>query len=123
MFLFFFSVAQHCFTMSLKYLAAFALLSLSKAKPSKDEVAAVVKASGAAVDAAELDYVFTQLNGKDVNTLIAEGQAKMTAAAPAGGAAAPAAAAAAAPAAGKKEDKKKVEEEEEDGDMGFGLFD
>ena len=111
--------------MSLKYLAAFALVALSKPAPTKDDVSNVVKAAGGKIDAAELDAVFASLNGKNVNSLIAEGSKKLSAAAPAGGApaasAAPAAAAA-APAAAKKEAPKKVEEEE-DGEMGFGLFD
>jgi large subunit ribosomal protein LP2 len=72
--------------------------------------------------------VVKELNGKDINAVIAEGEKKL-ASVPSGGAAAPAAAAPAAAAAGgkkeeKKEEKKKEEKKEEsDGDMGFGLFD
>ncbi len=108
----------------MKYLAAYALVSLTIAKPSKDDVSKILKASGAAVDAEELDFVFSAIAGRDVNTLIREGAAKMAANASAGAAAAaPAAAAAAAPAAAKKEEKKAAPVEEEDDDMGMGLFD
>ena len=110
--------------MSLKYLAAYALASLSAAKPSKDDVSKILKATGAAVDAEELDFVFTAIAGRDVNTLIREGAAKLAAsassgAAPAAAAGKPAAAAAPAAKAPAKEEKK---EEEEEGDGMFGLF-
>ncbi len=116
--------------MSLKYLAAYALVNLNgTAKPTKDQVSKVVSATGAKVDAAELDYVFNALKDKDVNTLIAEGSKKISAggAPSAGGASAAAAPAAAAPAAGKKEEpkkeeKKKAPEPEDDDDMIGGLF-
>ena len=110
--------------MSLKYLAAYALASLSAAKPSKDDVSKILKATGATVDAEELDFVFTAIAGRDVNTLIREGAAKLAAsassgAAPAAAAGKPAAAAAPAAKAPAKEEKK---EEEEEGDGMFGLF-
>ena len=74
-----------------------------------------------------LHQVVSELAGKDLESLIAEGSTKL-ASMPAGGGggAAPAAAAAgggaAAPAAAKEEAKKE-ESEESDDDMGFGLFD
>ncbi len=113
--------------MSLKYLAAFALVSLKNAKPTKEQVSAVVAASGAKVDAAELDYVFAALKDKSVATLIAEGQKKISATPAAGGASSGAAAApSAAPAAAKKEEPKKKEEKkpepEDDDDLMGGLF-
>ena len=105
----------------LKYLAAFGLATLG-GDASKDRVVAIVKSTGAAFDQAEFDSVWPQLEGKNFNSLVSEGAAKLSASASSGAAAAPAAAAGgAAPAAGKKEEKK-VEEEEDD-DMGFGLFD
>lgn len=109
----------------MKYLAAFALASLKTAKPSKDDVAAILKALNTPVAQDELDFVFESINGRDVNTLIREGGLKLAAsavaAAPAGAAPAAAApAAGAAPAAAAKAPAK-VEEEEDDGM--FGLFD
>ena len=116
------------FTMSTKYLAAYALASLSKPSPSQADVEAICKAVNIEIDADTLAFVMESVAGRDVATLINDGAQKMSsmAAAPAGasaGAAAPAAADGAAPAASKKEEKKKVEEEEGDDDMGFGLFD
>lgn len=112
----------------LAYLSAFALVSL-KGKPTKEAVSAVITASGATVDKAELDYVFAQTSNKSIDVLIAEGAKKMSAsagsssAAPAA-AAAPAAKADAKPAADKKEDKKaaKPAADEDDDLFGGGLF-
>jgi large subunit ribosomal protein LP2 len=74
-----------------------------------------------------LFQVVSELAGKDLESLIAEGSKKLATmpSGGGGGAAAPAAAAAggAAPAAAKKEEKKEEPEEESDDDMGFGLFD
>ena len=112
--------------MSLKYLSAFALCSLAKANPTKDDVAKVVKAAGG-FDAADLDAAWAQLEGKSYAALVAAGASKVSAAgAPAAGGAAPAAAAAAPAAGGKKEEPKKAAkkaESEDDGEMGMGLFD
>ena len=110
--------------MSLKYLAAYALVALNNDAPSKDQVSKVVASSGVKVDNAELDYVFEALKGKSVSDLIAEGSKKMASAAPAGGAAAPAAAAdapakGAAPAAKKKATPPPSDD---DDDMIGGLF-
>jgi large subunit ribosomal protein LP2 len=71
--------------------------------------------------------VITELSGKDIATVIAEGNKKL-ASVPSGApvAAAPAAATAAPAAAPKAEEKKaapKKKTTSEDGDMGFGLFD
>ncbi|KAH9600697.1 hypothetical protein LSM04_001697 [Trypanosoma melophagium] len=111
--------------MSMKYLAAYALASLTNPTPSAADVEAICKACGVAVKAEDLAFVMDSVAGRSVHELVAEGAAKMSAvavaAAPAAGgaAAAPAAGGAGGPAA-KKEEK---EEEEEDDDMGFGLFD
>jgi large subunit ribosomal protein LP2 len=103
-----------------KYLAAYALVALSGAAPTKDAVKAVLKAGNVAVDEARLTELFAQFEGKNFADVIEAGKKKISVGGASAGAAP--AAAAAAPAAGKKEEKK-VEEEEEDGDMGFGLFD
>ena len=104
----------------LKYLAAFALASIA-GDASKPKVLAILKSAGS-VDAAEFDSVWPALEGKNLNTLVAEGSAKLSASsgASSSAAAAPAAAGAAPAAAAKKEAPK---EEEGDDDMGFGLFD
>ncbi|RNF07975.1 60S acidic ribosomal protein P2 [Trypanosoma rangeli] len=111
--------------MSMKYLAAYALASLSKPTPSAADVEEICKACAIPVERESLAFVLESIAGRSVATLVAEGAAKMSAAAvsaaPAGAGAAAAAAGGAAPAAAAE--AKKEEEEEEDDDMGFGLFD
>ncbi|CBZ25130.1 60S acidic ribosomal protein P2 [Leishmania mexicana MHOM/GT/2001/U1103] len=111
--------------MSTKYLAAYALASLSKASPSQADVEAICKAVHIDVDQATLAFVMESVTGRDVATLIAEGAAKMSAMpAASSGAAAGATASAAGDAAPTAAAAKKDEPEEEaDDDMGFGLFD
>nr|CCC92794.1 putative 60S acidic ribosomal protein [Trypanosoma congolense IL3000] len=114
--------------MSMKYLAAYALASLSKPAPTADDVKAICKASGIQVDDDSLGFVMEAVAGRSVATLVAEGAAKMSAAAvaaapSAGGGAAAAGAAPAGGAAAAAPAKKQEAEEEEDDDMGFGLFD
>nr|P51408.1 RecName: Full=Large ribosomal subunit protein P2; AltName: Full=60S acidic ribosomal protein P2 [Trypanosoma brucei brucei]CAA79921.1 acidic ribosomal P2-type protein [Trypanosoma brucei] len=107
----------------MKYLAAYALISLSGKTPSKADVEAVLKAAGVPVDSSRVEELLSEVEGKDFDALCAEGKAKLVGgvtaggAAPSGGAAAHAAAAS-APAAAAAE-----AEEEDDDDMGFGLFD
>ncbi|KAF2068637.1 hypothetical protein CYY_010039 [Polysphondylium violaceum] len=107
----------------MKYLAAYLLCVLGgKATPTADDVTKVLSSVGANVDAARVTLVVKELNGKDINELIAAGKSKIgsvaAAAAPAAAAAAPAAA---APAA--KKEVKEEKKEESDDDMGMGLFD
>ncbi|KAL0474872.1 60s acidic ribosomal domain-containing protein [Neurospora intermedia] len=110
----------------MKHLAAYLLLTLGgNTAPSAADVKAVLESVGIEADSERLDKLISELEGKDLNELIAEGSAKL-ASVPSGGAAAPAAGGAAAAAGGAAEEKKeeKVEEKEEsDEDMGFGLFD
>ncbi|KAI9218762.1 60s acidic ribosomal protein-domain-containing protein [Blastocladiella britannica] len=108
----------------MKYLAAYLLAQLAgNDAPSTKDIEKVLKSVGAEIDAAALKKVVDELDGKNVEDIIAEGLGKLASvpsggaagsAAPAAGSAAPAAAAAPAPV---------EEEEEEDEDMGFGLFD
>merc|ERR1711879_457375 len=108
----------------MKYVAAYMLAALSGDAPNKAAVIKVLESVGAEINAEQLDKVFSGLDGKDVNDVVAEGMG-LLASVPSGGAAAPAAGAAggdAAPAAAKEEEKKEESEEESDSDMGFGLF-
>ncbi|CAD6975946.1 unnamed protein product, partial [Tilletia controversa] len=87
----------------------------------------VLAAADIEPDTERLNKLLSELDGKDISEIIAEGQQKL-ASVPSGGggggAAAPAAAAGgAAPAEAKKEEAKEEEKEESDDDMGFGLFD
>jgi large subunit ribosomal protein LP2 len=109
----------------MRYLAAYLLSTLAEnPNPTVNDVKKILNAAGVEIEQANLDKVFAELKGKDVNELIAEGQAKLASVSvgvAAGGAAGGAAAAGgdSAPAAEEKAEEK----EESDEDMGFGLFD
>ena len=105
----------------MKHQAAYSLLVLSgKAKPTRAEVEAFMKASGVSVDKESLDVFFQKIEGVSVQDAIAAGSKKLVTMPSGGGAARPAAAAAGgAAAAAPKEEVKK--EEAADVDMG-GLF-
>lgn len=115
----------------MRVVAAYLLAVLGgNENPDKAAVKKILDSVGATADDAQLDKVISELKGKDLDALIAEGSKKISAVpvgGGGGGAAAPAAAAggAAPKAEEKKEDKKKKEESEESGgaDMGFSLFD
>ncbi|KAI8463345.1 MAG: 60s acidic ribosomal protein-domain-containing protein [Monoraphidium minutum] len=95
-----------------------------KANPTEDDVKAILGSVGVEAASADVKRLLKELEGKDVNELLAAGRKKLqsvpsggaVAAAPAAGGAAAGGAAAAAPA-------KKEEPSEEDEDMGFSLFD
>ncbi|CAD2217889.1 large subunit ribosomal protein LP2 [Angomonas deanei] len=106
----------------MKYIAAYALVSLGGKTPSKADVEAVLKAAGSPVDSARVDALFAQVEGKNIEELAAEGKSKLVGGASSGAAPAAAAATGAAAAAAPAADAKEPEEEGDD-DMGFGLFD
>merc|ERR1712071_623611 len=78
--------------------------------PSSDSIVKILSSVGIEAEADKLEKVIAELSGKDLNTVIAEGQAKL-AGMPSGGGAAPVAAAAssaaAAPAEAKKERRRR----------------
>ncbi|WIA15764.1 hypothetical protein OEZ86_004248 [Tetradesmus obliquus] len=95
-----------------------------KANPTADDVKAILGSVGVEADAADVERLLKELEGKDISELIAAGREKLQSV-PSGGAAvaaAPAAGGAAGGAAAAKEEKKE-EPSEEDEDMGFSLFD
>ncbi|KAH8161575.1 hypothetical protein CIB48_g6674 [Xylaria polymorpha] len=112
----------------MKHLAAYLLLSLAgNASPSAKDVKKVLDSVGIEVDDDRLNTLISELKGKDINELIAEGSSKL-ASVPSGGAGGGAAAAGGAAAGGaaaaeEKAEEKEEEKEESDDDMGFGLFD
>ncbi|ODV86243.1 hypothetical protein CANARDRAFT_27496 [[Candida] arabinofermentans NRRL YB-2248] len=107
----------------MKYLAAYLLLvQAGNASPSAADVTKVLESVGIEIDSEKLDKLISELEGKSVEELIAEGNDKLAnvpTGAPAGAAGA-ASTEAVAEAAAEEEAE---EEEEEDDDMGFGLFD
>ncbi|OKL56949.1 60S acidic ribosomal protein P2 [Talaromyces atroroseus] len=111
----------------MKHLAAYLLLGLAgNASPSAADIKSVLESVGIDADEERLEKLISELEGKDIQELIAEGSSKL-ASVPSGGAgaAAPAAGGAAAggAAAEEKAEEKEEEKEESDEDMGFGLFD
>ncbi|KAI7968941.1 hypothetical protein EIK77_007636 [Talaromyces pinophilus] len=112
----------------MKHLAAYLLLGLAgNASPSASDIKNVLESVGIDADEERLEKLLAELEGKDIQELIAEGSSKL-ASVPSGGAGgAPAAggatAAGGAAAAEEKAEEKEEEKEESDEDMGFGLFD
>jgi len=112
----------------MRHLAAYLLLQIGgNASPSAADIKKVLSAVGVEADDDRLSTLISELKGKNINELIAEGSGKL-ASVPSGGAVAaggaPAAGGAAAAAIEEKvEEKKEEEKEESDDDMGFGLFD
>merc|ERR1712139_137595 len=106
----------------MKYVAAYMLAAMANASPSEADVKKVLESIGAEIDDEKFNKVFSELNGKNVDEVVAEGMG-LLASVPSGGAA-PAAGAAAGGAAEEapKEKEKKEESEESDSDMGFDLF-
>merc|ERR1712178_130861 len=105
------------FRNKMKYVAAYLLAAQSGSAPSKDAVTKILESIGADIESDKLDKVFSELDGKNVEEVIAEGMS-LLASVPSGGAA-PAAGAAEEAAV---EEKKESSEEESDSDMGFDLF-
>ncbi|XP_056613948.1 ribosomal protein, large P2, like [Triplophysa dalaica] len=113
----------------MRYVAAYLLAALGgKESPSTGDIKKILESVGIESDDTRMGKVVSELSGKNVEEVIAQGFSKL-ASVPSGGAvavsstAAPAGVAAAAPAAVEKKEEKKEESEESEDDMGFGLFD
>ncbi|EPY51533.1 ribosomal protein rpa6 [Schizosaccharomyces cryophilus OY26] len=109
----------------MKYLAAYLLLTVGgKNAPSASDIENVLTTVGVEVESQRVDSLLKELEGKNLEELIAAGNEKLATVPSGGAAAAPAAAAAgAAPATEEAKKEEAKEEEESDEDMGFGLFD
>ncbi|PSR72828.1 hypothetical protein EW026_g3148 [Hermanssonia centrifuga] len=111
----------------MRHIAAYLLLQIGgNTSPSAGDVKKVLAAVGIEADEERLEKLISELEGKDINTLIAEGSSKLSSV-PSGGSAVAssggAASGGAAAAAEEKVEEKVEEKEESDDDMGFGLFD
>ena len=99
------------------------LVNAGNATPSAADVKAVLSAADIEVEEEKVEKLISELDGKNVEELIAEGNEKLSSV-PSG---APAAAAGGASAAAGGEAAEEAAEEEaaeeSDDDMGFGLFD
>ncbi|KAJ6581398.1 60s acidic ribosomal protein-domain-containing protein [Mycena capillaripes] len=113
----------------MRHIAAYLLLQIGgNASPSASDVKALLKTVNIDADSDRLEKLISELKGKSIDELIAEGSSKL-ASVPSGGgggggaAASAGGAAPAAAAAEEKKEEKEEEKEESDDDMGFGLFD
>ncbi|KAK4056050.1 60S acidic ribosomal protein P2 [Microbotryomycetes sp. JL221] len=111
----------------MKHIAAYLLLVAGgNTSPSAADITDLLATVDITPDSERLDKLISELEGKDINELIAAGTEKLASVPSGGVSAAPAAAAAGgsgAAAEEKAEEKKEEEKEESDDDMGFGLFD
>merc|ERR1711970_519812 len=107
---------------SMRYVAAYCLAAIGGATPSAKDIEKILSSVGVDCDADLAGKVVSQLEGKDLQAVIAEGMEKVGSM-PAGGGGGAAPAAGDAPAAAVEEKKEEEPEEESDDDMGFGLFD
>jgi len=114
----------------MRILSAYLLAVLGgNESPKKSDITKILDSVGVKADDSQLDKLLSELSGKDLDQLIADGLKKMSSVPSiggggGGGAAAPAAGGAAPAAAAKKEEEKPKEKSEESGgDMGFSLFD
>lgn len=108
----------------MKYLAAYLLLvNAGNTTPSAADVKAVLESVDIEVEEDKISKLLEEVEGKNAEELIAEGNEKLSSV-PTGGAA-PAAGAASGAAATEEaaEEEAEEEKEESDDDMGFGLFD
>ncbi|TIB72175.1 hypothetical protein E3Q23_03488 [Wallemia mellicola] len=107
----------------MKLVAAYLLLTVGgNTSPSAEDVKKLLSTVGVEADESRLTKLIEELNGKNLEELIAQGTEKLASVPSASAAAAPAAGA--APAAAAEEAPKKEEaKEESDDDMGLGLFD
>ncbi|XP_055479285.1 60S acidic ribosomal protein P2-like [Psammomys obesus] len=110
----------------MRYVTSYLLAALGgNSSPSAKDIKKILDSVGIEMDDDRPYKVISELNGENIEDVIAQGGGKL-ASVPAGEAVAVSAApgsAAPAAAAEEKKDEKKEESEESDDDMGFGLFD
>merc|ERR1712071_66916 len=109
---------------TMKYVSAFLLAALSGSAPDKKQVTKALESIGVEIDDAKLSKICEELEGKDINEIIAGGMSKLATASSGGGASV--AGGAAAEGGAKKEEEKEEEEEEEGSEAsvsgGFDMF-
>ncbi|CAH2447168.1 60S ribosomal protein P2-beta [Komagataella phaffii CBS 7435] len=107
-----------------KYIAAYLLLvQAGNEAPSASDVTKVLESVGIDVEEDKLSKLISELEGKNIEELIAEGNEKLSSVPTGGAAAASSGPADAASGEAAAEEEEAGEESEEDDDMGFGLFD
>lgn len=104
----------------MRHVAAFLLLVLGgNTSPSAADVEKVIASFGGEADAAKIELLLKELEGKDIEEVIAAGKAKLATVSVGGGSSSGAAASAGAAAAAPVEEK----EEEEEADLGGAAMD
>lgn len=98
------------------------LVNAGKTSPSAADIKAVLESVSIEVEEDKISKLLSEVEGKSVEELIAEGNEKLSSV-PTGGAAAPAASGSSAAAEEAAEEAAPEAAEESDDDMGFGLFD
>lgn len=112
----------------MKVLAAYLLSSLTGEEPTKESIEKILSSVGIEADSSRVDTLISELSGKNIADVIAEGSAKFASVpsggvAVGGGSSAAAGGASSGAAAAEEEAAKESEKEESDDDMGMGLFD
>jgi large subunit ribosomal protein LP2 len=114
----------------MKVVAAYLLALLGgNAAPDAKAIKSILASVGAEAEDSKISFLLKELEGKDINEVIAAGREKFASVPSGGGGGAVVSSgggggAAPAAAAAKEEEKPKEEEKEEsDDDMGFSLFD
>nr|XP_020835011.1 60S acidic ribosomal protein P2 isoform X3 [Phascolarctos cinereus] len=109
----------------MRYVAAYLLAVLGgNDSPNSKDLKKILDSVGIETDEERLKKVISELSGKNIEDVIAQGSSKLASMPAAGAVAVAASAGSAAPAAAEeKKEEKKEESEESDDDMGFGLFD
>jgi large subunit ribosomal protein LP2 len=109
----------------MKHLAVYLLLKLGgNASPSKDDIVKALSSVGVAVDAARLDKMMADLQGKDLNELLESGKALLTTFDSGSGSGCGGGGGGGGPAAAPAADVKVVQEKEEEEaeiDVGGGM--
>merc|ERR1712071_390828 len=106
---------------TMKYVVAFLLAALSGNAPTKKQVTKVLESIGVEIDDAKLSKICEELEGKDINEIIAGGMSKL-ATVSSGGGASVAGGAAAEGGAKKEEEKEEEEGSEASVSGGFDMF-
>ena len=110
----------------MRHVAAYFLAVMGgNSNPSEADIKSILSSVGIEADSKNLSVVISQLKGKNIFDVMAEGKTKLAEmrAGGVGGGSGGAAPAAAAPVEVKEEKKPVEESEESDSDMGMGLFD
>ena len=107
---------------NMQEIAAYLLLKIAGKDGSAEEVTSVIEAAGGSVDEAALSTLISDMEGKDVNELLASGMEKLKDVPMGGGGGGGGSGGAAGADAAEEEEEEKEEEEEMDLGGGMSMF-